>query len=102
MRRLSDEEKNVSERVALVTGCGKRDGIGAAIARRLSADGFAVVVVDVEATGVRDSHEPARTADPEWRGVSSLVDELVAAGGAASAVTGDISVEDDVVRIIGH
>lgn len=33
-------------RVALITGCGKSDGVGQAIARRLSDDGFAVVVTD--------------------------------------------------------
>lgn len=91
-----------TSKVALVTGCGKRDGIGAAIARRLSRAGFALVVVDVEAKGVRDSHEPAMAGDPEWGGVASLVDELVAAGGTASFVTGDISSEADVARIVGH
>ncbi len=89
-------------RVALVTGCGKPDGIGAAIARKLSFDGHAVVVVDIEATGVRDTHEPEDSVAAEWRGVESLVAELEAAGGVASAVTGDISVQADVERIIAH
>ena len=34
-------------RAALITGCGKRNGIGAAIARALSAAGHAVVVQDI-------------------------------------------------------
>ena len=89
-------------RVAVVTGCGKQDGIGAAIARRLSADGHTVVVVDIEATGVRDSHEPGSSATQGWQGIESLVAEISAAGGTASAVTGDISIKSDVDRIIAH
>jgi NAD(P)-dependent dehydrogenase (short-subunit alcohol dehydrogenase family) len=89
-------------RVALVTGCGKRDGIGAAVARALSRAGHILVVVDLQPAGVRDAHEPARAADPEWGGLSSLVAELEAAGGKASSATGDISNEADVARIVGH
>jgi NAD(P)-dependent dehydrogenase (short-subunit alcohol dehydrogenase family) len=93
---------NSQQRVAIVTGCGKRDGIGAAIARALSHAGHAVVVVDIEATGVRDTHEPTRPADPQWLGVESLVQEITGSGGTASFVTGDISSEKDVMGIVGH
>jgi NAD(P)-dependent dehydrogenase (short-subunit alcohol dehydrogenase family) len=88
------------KRVALVTGCGKRNGIGAAIARALSEDGFALVVTDVEASGVRDTHEPASTLDAGWSGVDSLVAELTGLGAAAISVTGDISVEADAARMV--
>src|SRR3546814_12964440 len=54
-----DSSMAEQRRVALVTGCGKPDGIGAAIARKLSADGHVIVGVDIEATGLRDSPEPA-------------------------------------------
>lgn len=87
-------------RVALVTGCGKRNGIGAAIARALRAAGCAVVVQDVAAAGVKDVNEPSSAADPDWKGVESLVYELKAAGGAAAFVTGDISSERDVARMV--
>lgn len=73
--------------VAIVTGAGRRRGIGRAIALGLAADGFAVVV-----------HE--RSTDPEtltelevasgWRGAQSLVDEIAQMGIAATAVAGDI------------
>ncbi|MEI9927025.1 MAG: SDR family oxidoreductase [Sphingomonas sp.] len=89
-------------RVALITGCGKQDGIGAAIARRLSHDGFAVVVTDIAATGVRDKHEQVRAEAAAWRGIDDLAAELRAAGGTASTVTGDISDPADARRMMAH
>ncbi|MEX1147037.1 MAG: SDR family NAD(P)-dependent oxidoreductase [Sphingomonadales bacterium] len=90
------------KRVGLVTGCGKRNGIGAAIARALSAQGMAVVVADIAPAGVSDRHEPARAADPDWHGVESLVAEITASGGTASSMTGDVSQRDDVAGIMAH
>ncbi|UOQ57345.1 glucose 1-dehydrogenase [Leucobacter allii] len=91
-------------RVALVTGCGKIDGVGQGIARRLSASGMTVVVTDLRADGVPNRRQEVLGAAPApgWRGVESLVDELVAAGGAAHAVLGDISDADDVERIVAE
>ena len=47
-----DIDGPLSERVALVTGCGKPDGSGQAIARAVAGDGAAVVVTDRRSTGV--------------------------------------------------
>lgn len=90
------------QRVAIVTGCGKQDGIGAAIARRLANDGFAVIVTDVEATGVRDRHEQQSHAALAWRGIEDLVQEIAQSGGVASSVTADISSAEHVSRIVQH
>ncbi|MEO5876915.1 MAG: SDR family oxidoreductase, partial [Streptosporangiaceae bacterium] len=65
-------------RVALITGSGS--GIGRACALRLAAEGARIVVADLR---------PGDT-----------VAEIVDAGGEAVAVTADVSVEADVVRMV--
>jgi len=86
-------------RVALVTGCGKENGIGAAIARRLAKDGFAVVVSDVAAAGVDNDHAVQR-AGADWQGLDSLVARIEAAGGKALSLTGDVSTEDGAAHLV--
>ncbi len=61
---------------AIVTGAGS--GIGRAIALRLAADGYAVVVNDLS---------PERC--------EAVADEIAAAGGVALAISGDVSSEAD-------
>lgn len=68
---------------ALVVGVGARKGLGAAIARRFSREGFDVIVA-------------GRTAAK----LDAVVDEILATGAHASSVIGDASVEADVVRIV--
>ncbi len=89
-------------RVALITGCGKADGSGQAVARALAADGAAVVVADRRPAGVPNrrqeivgSEQPAA-----WSGLDSLVHEIEAGGGAAASVLGDIGDEHDAEAMI--
>src|SRR5258708_4606449 len=73
--------KSKSSRVAIVTGSSR--GIGAAIARRLAAEGLTVVVNYAE-----------RAADAE-----KVVQEIQTAGGHAAAVRADVSVAAQVAAL---
>jgi 3-oxoacyl-[acyl-carrier protein] reductase len=90
----------LTTRVALITGCGKRDGMGRAIANTLAASGVAVVVTDKQPGGVPNMRqEIVGTGTGGWS-VASLVDEITAAGGTAMSLLGDISVEADARRLV--
>src|SRR5262249_57681796 len=78
------------------TGCGKRDGMGRAIANTLAASGVAVVVTDKAPAGVLNRRqEVLGVVDDGWRGVDSLVGEISSSGGSALSLLGGISVAED-------
>ena len=92
----------MTARVALVTGCGKRDGMGQGIAHRLAASGYAVVVTDLEKAGVLNTRQE-RAGVPErnrWDGLDELVAEIRATGGIVESALGDISDPDDAQRMV--
>ncbi len=86
-------------RVALITGCGKENGIGAATAQRLARDGFTVAVSDVAAAGV-DNDNTIERAGTGWQGLDTLVARIEEAGGAAASLTGDVSTEDGAAHLV--
>jgi NAD(P)-dependent dehydrogenase (short-subunit alcohol dehydrogenase family) len=90
-------------KVALVTGCGRPQGIGRAVALDLAAAGADVAVTDLLVEGVRnvaDASEAEQAAG--WRGLNSLVEELQAMDRRAVALTGDISEEADAERMVAE
>jgi NAD(P)-dependent dehydrogenase (short-subunit alcohol dehydrogenase family) len=89
-------------RVALITGCGKPIGIGNSTARALAAKGVAVVVSDLRPTGVANEFNAPEDTDVNWGGVDTLVEQIRAAGGTASATLGDVSREEDAGRMVAE
>lgn len=90
------------QRVALITGCGKENGIGAATARLMAGSGVAVVVTDVAMTGAANAGEDSSEHAAGWRGLESLVAEIVDQGGEAVAAQGDVTREDDTARMVAE
>ncbi len=85
---MSGEEKQV----AIVTGCGRTNGIGAAVARRLAEEGTAVAVMDLaqgRADGLGEDDELER-----------LVADIRNSGGEAMACRGDVSSEADCANLV--
>jgi meso-butanediol dehydrogenase/(S,S)-butanediol dehydrogenase/diacetyl reductase len=85
-------------KVAVITGAGRKRGLGEAIARKFAAEGAAVVITDIGAPS-----GPHLSADNI--GTTAEMEEVAAAlraatGGAVHTMTCDVRREDDVRRVV--
>ena len=93
---------SLSGLVALVTGCGRKGGMGRAIAIELATAGAHVGVCDIDAEGRVNAHEPPSAAEDPWRGLSSLVEEIEAVGQRSRASVGDVGSKADADRMMSE
>lgn len=89
------------KRVALITGCGKENGIGAATAKRLAAAGIVVAASDVAAAGIENDNAVAREGS-RWQGLDTLVGDIVDAGGEATGIVGDVTTEEGADSLVAQ
>ena len=92
--------KATDKRVAIVTGCAKHDGLGAAIARALVEAGIAVAITDVNRSGARSAVEQKKELGFTSAGLEELAAELQRAGGSVLPTYGDVSKEEDVAAMV--
>lgn len=82
-------------RAALVTGAGRRGGIGEAIARRLAAEGARVAVVDL----CRDRPEVPRETFGNWERLQEVAESLSEIGERGLALKADVTDEGEVAEM---
>ena len=86
-------------KVAVVTGSGRRRGLGEAIARRLAADGAAVVISDIGRAV--DASTPGEMVG-ESAEMEAIAGELRATGASVSTKTCDVRRWDEVSALARH
>jgi meso-butanediol dehydrogenase/(S,S)-butanediol dehydrogenase/diacetyl reductase len=86
-------------KIAVVTGSGRRKGLGEAIARRLAADGAAVVISDIGAS--RDAATPSAMIGAAEE-MEAIAGEIRAAGGDCSTCVCDVRDYEQVRALAAH
>ncbi len=87
---------NLNGKVAVVTGAGRKNGIGAAIARRLAKDGANVVVSDICAAPTDLPHG----GNAAWEELQQVAAEIANLGVTAVPVRTDVTSGEDVASMI--
>lgn len=84
---------DLAGKVAVITGAGRRNGLGEAMARRLAAEGCKVVITDIGRPGGEHLPQDAIGSTQEMQ---DIVAEIKAAGGEAAAVVCNVLRAEEV------
>lgn len=89
---------NLKDKVAIVTGAGRKGGIGEAVARRLAVDGAHVVIGDICAPPTELPH----AGSGKWEELAAIAKEIEALGVKAIPVRADVTNTASVQSMIGE
>lgn len=89
----------LQDQIALVSGCGKPDGMGQAIARRLAADGATLVITDREARGVANDRQALLGQVPS-SGLEEFAEQLRADGTRVETGLADLADRGSVQQVM--
>jgi meso-butanediol dehydrogenase/(S,S)-butanediol dehydrogenase/diacetyl reductase len=90
---------DLTGKVAVVTGSGRRGGLGEAMAKRLAAVGVSLVIHDIGRT--TGDTAPAHGVGA-MGGMAAIAADIRAAGGVATVFAADMRIEAEVEALIGH
>jgi len=84
-------------KVAVITGSGRSEGLGAAMARRLAAEGCRIVISDIGQSAGPETPPEAIGASDE---MNAMVEEIRGLGAEAIAIACNVMEEDQVQALI--
>lgn len=90
---------DIAGKVAIVTGAGRRKGLGEAIARKLASDGARVVIHDLGKTAGALAPAHGVAGNEEMRAVA---EDIRASAGDVSVFAADMRVEAEVAALVAH
>jgi NAD(P)-dependent dehydrogenase (short-subunit alcohol dehydrogenase family) len=89
---------NLQDRVAIVTGAGRKGGIGAAVARRLARDGAHVVLGDICASPTTLPH----AGSGQWEELVAIAAEVQALGVQAHPLRVDVTDAASIQAMVAY
>lgn len=85
--------KELAGKTAVITGAGRANGLGEAMAKRLAAEGVNVVITDI---GQAQGEHMPESAIGTVSEMQTIVDEIVEQGGSAKSFVCNVLNEDEV------